>query len=140
MKKFATIICISILTAASAFNAIAADAADASAVKEKVKALEVQVAQLKAKITEQAKFDAEIISKVRAENRALKKQLRAAKLSQTAAATAPTSSAAKKETAAAAADKAAATKERAAAVEEKTEDRISERADKSDSGFHMFPF
>lgn len=58
---------------ASGFGAFAAEGAEsAAALKERVKALEEQVAQLKAKISEQAKFDAEIISKIRAENRALK--------------------------------------------------------------------
>ena len=73
---------------ASGFGAFAAEGAEsAAALKERVKALEEQVAQLKAKISEQAKFDAEIISKIRAENRALKKRLRSAKLAAASAET-----------------------------------------------------
>lgn len=126
MKKFASIIAMLAALSASGFGAFAAEGAEsAAALKERVKALEEQVAQLKAKISEQAKFDAEIISKIRAENRALKKRLRSAKL---AAASAETEVPEAKDS-----------KERAEKVERKTEERISEKEAKDD-GFHMFPF
>ena len=126
MKKFASIIAMLAALSPSGFGAFAAEGAEsAAALKERVKALEEQVAQLKAKISEQAKFDAEIISKIRAENRALKKRLRSAKL---AAASAETEVPGAKDS-----------KERAEKVERKTEERISEKEAKDD-GFHMFPF
>ena len=102
---------------ASGFGAFAAEGAEsAAALKERVKALEEQVAQLKAKISEQAKFDAEIISKIRAENRALKN------------ACAPPSSPRSAETEV---PEAKDSKERAEKVERKTEERISEKKPKT---------
>lgn len=126
MKKFASTIAMLAALSALGSGALAAEGAEsAAALKERVKALEEQVAQLKAKVSEQAKFDAEIISKIRAENRALKKRLRSAKL---AAASAETEVPEAKDS-----------KERAEKVERKTEERISEKEAKDD-GFHMFPF
>lgn len=126
MKKFASTIAMLVALSALGSGAFAAEGAEsAAALKERVKALEEQVAQLKAKISEQAKFDAEIISKIRAENRALKKRLRSARL---AAASAEIE-----------VPEARDSKERAAEVERKTEERISEK-ESEDGGFHMFPF
>mgnify|MGYP000154068526 CR=1 FL=1 len=79
MKKFASITAVAILAFAAQFTAAADNAgSDINSMRERIKELEEQVEQLKAKLVEQAKLDAEIISMARAENRALKKQLRAA--------------------------------------------------------------
>ena len=68
---------------------------------------------------------------LRAENRALKKQLRGVARGKITAEQA-------EKTAAKASAK--TTAEKAKAVEKKTEERISEKEAESDTGFHMFPF
>lgn len=123
MKKFASITAVAILAFAAQFTAAADNAgSDINSMRERIKELEEQVEQLKAKLVEQAKLDAEIISMARAENRALKKQLRAARLAKI-----------EEE------PEVKSTKERAEQVEKKTEERISEKESESE-GFHMFPF
>lgn len=123
MKKFASITAVAILAFAAQFTAAADNAgSDINSMRERIKELEEQVEQLKAKLVEQAKLDAEIISMARAENRALKKQLRAARLAKI-----------EEE------PEVKSTKERAEQVEKKTEERISEKESENE-GFHMFPF
>lgn len=127
MKKFASITAVAILAFAAQFTAAADNAgSDINSMRERIKELEEQVEQLKAKLVEQAKLDAEIISMARAENRALKKQLRAAKRSARLAKIEEE-------------PEVKSTKERAEQVEKKTEERISEKESESE-GFHMFPF